>query len=179
MRVSPGKAAPRSASAKPERISIRFERSGIRAGRAALAHATHVFLDAAGADLKYPDAEISILFCGEARMRELNRVYLGHDKPTDVLSFPAQQLKPERRARGVVHLGDICVCIPYALRENLKGRGHALLDEIALLLVHGLLHLVGHDHDMANRKSEMWAEQKRLLALPEARAFRDLAIALS
>ncbi len=121
----------------------------------------------------YKDAAVSLLFCSPGEMQRLNALHLGEDRPTDVLSFPAQRLRPGRISRGVEHLGDIAVCLQYvATSENVARR--AIAGEVALLIVHGMLHLVGHDHGAPEAKRAMWAETRRLLALPEARALAAL-----
>jgi probable rRNA maturation factor len=82
-------------------------------------------------------AELSVLFCGDARMRRLNRVYRGKDRSTDVLAFPA--------GSGAL-LGDIVVSVPYASRQA-RRRGERPSREIDRLLLHGYLHLLGYDHE--------------------------------
>ncbi|MGH9365343.1 MAG: rRNA maturation RNase YbeY [Thermoanaerobaculia bacterium] len=82
--------------------------------------------------------ELSVLFCGDARMRRLNRVYRGKDKTTDVLAFPA--------GAGAL-LGDIVVSVPYASRQA-RRRGDRPSREIERLLLHGYLHLLGYDHEL-------------------------------
>jgi probable rRNA maturation factor len=80
---------------------------------------------------------LSILLCGDARMRSLNREWLGMDIPTDVLSFPSGERD---------FLGDIVIDVPYAARQA-RRRGHTLQREVQILLAHGLLHLLGYDHE--------------------------------
>ena len=82
---------------------------------------------------------VSVLFCSDARMRTLNRRWRGKDRSTDVLAFPAGGA-----ANGF--LGDIVISVPYAAREARKRREPAAR-EIDRLLVHGLLHLMGYDHE--------------------------------
>jgi probable rRNA maturation factor len=94
--------------------------------------------------------EISVLFCGDRAMRALNRRYRGMDAPTDVLAFPAE-------SRGL--LGDIVISVPYASREA-RRRGEPPAREIDRLLVHGLLHLSGYDHETDG--GEMDALEKKL-----------------
>jgi rRNA maturation RNase YbeY len=117
-------------------------------------------LDRAGA-LTRPDvrrlaggseAEVSILFCGDARMRALNRRYRRFDRSTDVLAFPA-----EGEARGL--LGDIVVSMPYAARQA-RRRAEPLGREVDRLVVHGFLHLLGYDHEVDD--GEMDALEARL-----------------
>jgi len=96
-------------------------------------------------------ASVSILLCGDARMRRLNREFRMIDRPTDVLSFPSGE--PE-------FLGDVAVDVPYSARQARK-RGHALEREVQLLLAHGVLHLLGHDHETDG--GEMFRLQRRLV----------------
>ncbi|MDX2175182.1 MAG: rRNA maturation RNase YbeY [Candidatus Sumerlaeia bacterium] len=150
----------------PERFPVRFERAGVRR-RAPLAKAARALL-AEGLDaLGQPEAQVSMLFCGEARIRQLKRDWFGEDRATDVLSFPSGEGPRE-------YLGDLALCVPFAARQAVEAEKSAP-EEMALLLVHGLLHLLGHDHDTAERKKAMWAEQRRLLKLPAARAFAEMA----
>jgi probable rRNA maturation factor len=83
--------------------------------------------------------EVSVLFCADTRMRSLNRRYRGKDKTTDVLAFPAGDA-----SRGF--LGDIVISVPYAAREA-RRREDSRSREIDRLLLHGLLHLMGYDHE--------------------------------
>jgi probable rRNA maturation factor len=84
--------------------------------------------------------EVSILFCGDSRMRGLNRRYRGKDRSTDVLAFPPDT-RPDRP-----FLGDIVVSVPFAQRQA-RRRGEPASREIDRLLVHGFLHLLGYDHE--------------------------------
>ncbi|HRY45872.1 MAG TPA: rRNA maturation RNase YbeY [Thermoanaerobaculia bacterium] len=97
-------------------------------------------------------ATVSVLLCGDGRMRRLNREFRRIDRPTDVLSFPAD---------GPGFLGDVAIDVPYAGRQARK-RGHALDREVQLLLAHGVLHLLGHDHETDD--GEMFRLQRRLVA---------------
>jgi probable rRNA maturation factor len=83
--------------------------------------------------------EVSVLFCADGRMRTLNRRYRAMDRSTDVLAFPAG-------AAGGGFLGDIVISVPYAAREA-RRRSETKAREIDRLLVHGLLHLMGYDHE--------------------------------
>ena len=94
---------------------------------------------------------VSILLCGDARMRRLNREFRKIDRPTDVLSFPAGE---------PAFLGDVAIDVPYAARQASR-RGHALDREVKLLLAHGVLHLLGHDHE--TDQGEMFRLQARLV----------------
>jgi probable rRNA maturation factor len=99
--------------------------------------------------------EVNVLVTSSAQMRRLNRSFRGKDKPTDVLSFPAAH-------NGKVKLaGDIAISKEIA-RRNAKSLGHSLETELKVLLLHGLLHLGGHDHE--NDQGEMAAVEQRLRA---------------
>jgi len=106
------------------------------------------------------DADLTIVLTDDAQLQELNRDYLGLDAPTDVLSFPASESDPET---GAPYLGDILISIPRA-KIQAQAAGHRLEDEVQLLVVHGVLHLLGHDHAEAEDKARMWAAQAEVLA---------------
>ena len=118
------------------------------ATRAALAH-----------QKESPDVDLSIVLTDDKRLHGLNREYLGVDAPTDVLSFPASETDPETARR---YLGDILVSIQRA-GEQAKAAGHALDAEVQLLTVHGILHLLGHDHAEVEEKARMWKAQAEVL----------------
>jgi probable rRNA maturation factor len=102
-----------------------------------------------------PDADLTIVLVDDARIQALNRDFLAHDAPTDVLSFPADEPDPET---GRLYLGDVVISLARAA-EQARERGHAFEAEMQLLVVHGVLHLLGHDHAEAGEKERMWAAQ--------------------
>lgn len=104
-------------------------------------------------------ADITLVLTDDQQLRELNRDYLGVDAPTDVLSFPASESDPET---GATYLGDILISIPRAAQQA-QAAGHPLEAEVQLLVVHGVLHLLGHDHAGAEDKARMWNEQAKVL----------------
>jgi probable rRNA maturation factor len=105
--------------------------------------------------------EISVLLCDGPAIRRINARWRGKDRPTNVLSFPAADLKPGRRPpKGP--LGDIIVALPVVRREA-RSMGIPFEDHFAHLLVHGLLHLLGHDHGNNREAGRMEAEERRLL----------------
>jgi probable rRNA maturation factor len=106
-----------------------------------------------------PDAELTIVLTDDEQLHALNRDYLGVDAPTDVLSFPAAELDPETGAR---YLGDILISVPRAAAQA-QARGHSLAAEAQLLVIHGVLHLLGHDHADSEDKARMWAAQAEIL----------------
>ncbi len=106
-----------------------------------------------------PDSDLTVALTDDARIQELNRDYLGIDAPTDVLSFPASETDPET---GSPYLGDILISLPYAARSAAQA-GHPLEAEVQLLVVHGVLHLLGHDHAKVREKAKMWKAQAEIL----------------
>jgi len=105
------------------------------------------------------DSELTIVLADDARLQELNRDYLGIDAPTDVYSFPASETDPETGAR---YIGDILISIPRA-ESQAAAAGHPLESEVQLLVVHGVLHLLGHDHAEPEEKRRMWQAQAEIL----------------
>jgi probable rRNA maturation factor len=105
------------------------------------------------------NAELTIVLTDDDQLRKLNRDYLGVDAPTDVLSFPASESDPETGAR---YLGDVLISVPRAAQQA-QAAGHLLESEVQLLVVHGILHLMGHDHAEAGEKARMWAAQAEVL----------------
>lgn len=99
------------------------------------------------------DAELSVLLCDDEFIRDLNLQWRQKDEPTDVLSF---------EMGDPVVLGDVVVSLDTAMRQASE-RGHDLHTELRVLLVHGLLHLLGYDHEVEGEDAEMAAEENRLL----------------
>ncbi|MEZ4516412.1 MAG: rRNA maturation RNase YbeY [Chloroflexota bacterium] len=108
-------------------------------------------------------AGLTVLLADDGYLRSLNDQFRQEDHPTDVLSFPAGDTMPGMPDEGV-YLGDIAISVPYAQRQADR-RGHALMDELQLLAVHGTLHLLGYDHATDEEKTEMWARQELVLGL--------------
>jgi len=107
--------------------------------------------------------ELSILVTTDEQIQELNREYRDVDAPTDVLSFSAFEGEPFVLPEGMpVNLGDIVISLPQAQRQALA-MGHQPEDELALLVVHGCLHLLGYDHADLDEQHEMWQKQNELL----------------
>lgn len=91
----------------------------------------------------------------------LNRQFRSVDAPTDVLSFPAGA-PPVQMDEEPHYLGDLVIAYPYASAQAAR-EGHTLNDSLALLVVHGTLHLLGYDHDTPENRAEMWAIQAEVL----------------
>lgn len=105
------------------------------------------------------DGDVSIVLTDENRIREMNRAYAGADAPTDVLSFADGEIDPDS---GRVYFGDIIICVPVAEVQAARSK-HSLDDELALLTVHGILHLLGYDHARPSEQREMWTVQEAIL----------------
>lgn len=107
-----------------------------------------------------PEAELNLMFVDIDAMAELNLEHMGHEGPTDVLAFP---LDGTDDGPGPVLLGDVVVC-PDVAAANVATSGHAVDSEIALLVVHGILHVLGMDHAEPEEAAAMQARERRLLA---------------
>ncbi|XP_016537650.1 endoribonuclease YBEY, chloroplastic isoform X2 [Capsicum annuum] len=108
----------------------------------------------------FESIELSVLLCNDEFIRELNKDWRDEDSPTDVLSM--SQHIPELEL-PILMLGDIVISVETASRQA-EERGHSLLDEIRILLVHGLLHLLGFDHEISDEaEAEMEKEEELLL----------------
>lgn len=112
----------------------------------------------------HPQVDVGIIFVDEAPMTELHVKWMDEPGPTDVLSFPMDELRPGSdllpSPEGI--LGDIVVC-PQVAAVQAEKAGHATIDEILLLVTHGMLHLVGFDHAEPEEEREMFGLQKQFL----------------
>ena len=112
----------------------------------------------------HPETEVSIVFIDEDAMSALHVEWMDLEGPTDVMSFPMDELRPGTAGapgeNGI--LGDIVIC-PSVAEAQAKAGGHSTHDEILLLTTHGLLHLMGFDHMEPAEKEEMFALQRKLL----------------
>jgi probable rRNA maturation factor len=112
----------------------------------------------------HPQAELCIKLVDEATITELNTRWMDATGPTDVLAFPMDELRPglldEDPEEGV--LGDLVLCVAVAERQA-KEAGHSAAEEVDLLAVHGILHLLGYDHAAPEEHAEMFGLQSRLL----------------
>lgn len=121
--------------------------------------------------------DITLIIDQDARIQELNREFLGIDAPTDVLAFPAGHQDPDTKH---VYLGDVIISYPQAYQQAQKA-GHSTTAEINLLVVHGILHLLGHDHRQPEDRAIMWSAQNEILTslgfainLPELSSYSDV-----
>lgn len=148
-------------------INVRYQKSGLAGSRSELSRFSRDLLSLCCAEEQLSPTELTVLFCSEQSIHEMNRTYLQEDHPTDVLSFPAEE-------EG--YLGDLAVCLPVCARNAMEN-GKELGEEVALLLVHGFLHLLGHDHDNAARKKRMWKRTDQLLAAAAEIDIPSIAVA--
>ena len=112
----------------------------------------------------HQDAELSIILVDEAAMEQLHVQWMDEPGPTDVLSFPMDELRPgtEEQETPPGLLGDIVLC-PQVAKEQAETAGHSTLDELLLLTTHGVLHLLGFDHAEPDEEKEMFGIQRDIL----------------
>ena len=112
----------------------------------------------------HPDAELAIVLVDEAAMEQLHVQWMDEPGPTDVLSFPMDELRPgtEDAPTPPGLLGDIVLC-PQVAEVQAAGAGHTILDELQLLTAHGVLHLLGFDHAEPDEEEEMFGPQRDIL----------------
>jgi probable rRNA maturation factor len=112
------------------------------------------------------EAEVSVTFVDNEKIREINRDYRGKDKPTDVISFALEEMGDEEieivGAEIPPVLGDIIISVPKA-REQAEEYGHSFMRELGFLVVHGFLHLLGYDHETEEEEKEMFSKQEQIL----------------
>ncbi|MGB9627350.1 MAG: rRNA maturation RNase YbeY [Thermodesulfobacteriota bacterium] len=116
------------------------------------------------AALALPDAEVSILLVDDAQIRDLNQRYLGRNKPTNVLAFSMREGEFSTLHPNL--LGDLVISVEMAKRQSTKS-GFSPMEMIFLLMIHGILHLVGYEHEGSKREA-------RKMALKQKELFRFL-----
>ena len=107
----------------------------------------------------HPDSELSITLVDEEEIEKLHVQWMDLPGPTDVLSFPMDELKPFSAAQGPGIIGDIVLCPKFAAKQAKS----SVADEISLLTIHGVLHLLGFDHAEKEEEKEMFALQDKIL----------------
>ncbi|WP_368496673.1 rRNA maturation RNase YbeY [Herbiconiux sp. A18JL235] len=112
----------------------------------------------------HPDAELAIVLVDEAAMEQLHVQWMDEPGPTDVLSFPMDELRPgtEDAPTPAGLLGDVVLC-PQVAEEQAKAAKHSTLEELLLLTTHGILHLLGFDHAEPDEEREMFGIQRDIL----------------
>ncbi len=121
-------------------------------------------------------AEISLVMAGERRIRLLNKKFRGIEKITDVLSFGNEEMENKKAGNksgksikfinppgDILYLGEIFICYPQAEKQA-RQKNHSVKKELAILLIHGILHLAGYDHKEEYEKSEMKTIEEKVLA---------------
>ncbi len=114
------------------------------------------------------NAELTLVIADDTLLAQLNRDYRGIDAPTDVLSFAAHDESESQELfvtapEALNYLGDVIISFPTAERQA-AAAGQSVADELCLLAVHGVLHLLGYDHASPEEEADMWARQAQILA---------------
>lgn len=136
-------------------LRVRLTRFVVR--QSTLAHLAERILSAVGESR----SELSLELTGDGRIRRLNRQYRKKDRPTDVLAFPTREaLLPRGKSPVTRMLGDVVISLPTAARQA-KEAGRSINDELAILLVHGILHLCGYDHERNPREAARMSRCER------------------
>ena len=148
--------------------------SGVAVDESALASVAQHVLAAMQVN---PAAELSVMVVTTEVMTELHERWMDEPGPTDVMAFPMDELvdesrRPDAPEIGPALLGDVVLCPAFAAAQARKA-GHGLADELALLTVHGVLHLLGYDHAEPAEEREMFTLQNRILG--DVRTARDEA----
>ena len=124
--------------------------------------------------------ELSLVITNQEKVQQLNRSYRGKDEPTDVLAFSFPPASPTQEIPvadfppfvtppdEVSHLGEVIISYPQAVRQA-KERQHSIKREIAILVIHGVLHLLGYEHDKPELEREMRAREAEILSYIERR----------
>ena len=148
---------------RPVSIEIANE-AGVGVDEASIVAVARFALDRMGVS---PLAELSVLLVELDVMADLHERWMDLPGPTDVMAFPMDELdsarRPDAAGVGPALLGDIVLCPAFA-KDQARKAGHSLLDELHLLTVHGVLHLLGYDHAEPAEEREMFTLQNRILA---------------
>ncbi|HEY5554586.1 MAG: rRNA maturation RNase YbeY [Cellulomonas sp.] len=135
--------------------------SGVEVDEAEFAALARYVLDAMHV---HPQTDLSILLVGVDVMSQLHVQWMDEPGPTDVLSFPMDELRPGREGEQTPAglLGDVVLC-PDVAAQQARVAGHSTAEELLLLTTHGILHLLGYDHAEPEEEREMFALQRQLL----------------
>jgi probable rRNA maturation factor len=122
------------------------------------------------ADVGEAAAELGILFVGDRRMKGLNRRYRGKDRTTDVLAFAMREACTPHAVRFAPDmLGDVVISVPTAWKQAIEA-GRSLNAELTCLLIHGILHLCGYDHERSEKEARRMHRRERMIQRSIARA---------
>ena len=135
-----------------QRVTIACPQEIVEVDRGRMREAARAVLEGEGVH----DAQISLAFVDNATIHQLNQRYLGHDEPTDVLSFPLSEENSKRLAGELVIGAEVA-------KEQAASRGHDLQAELALYVIHGLLHLCGHDDATPEAAAQMRQRERHYL----------------
>ena len=114
-------------------------------------------------DVGEASAELGIMFVGDQRMRGLNRKYRGKDHTTDVLAFAMREsFTPHASRLTPDMLGDVVIAVPTAARQAKQGQ-RSLDEELTVLLIHGILHLCGYDHERSDKEARRMHRRERMI----------------
>jgi rRNA maturation RNase YbeY len=120
-------------------------------------------------DVGEASAELGIMFVGDQRMRGLNRKYRGKDRTTDVLAFAMREsFTPHASRLTPDMLGDVVIAVPTAARQAKQGQ-RSLDEELTVLLIHGILHLCGYDHERSEKEARRMHRRERMILRSLAR----------
>lgn len=114
---------------------------------------------------KIVDSEVSLVITSDSRIQEINRTYRRVDAPTDVIAFALRDETDEgfiSPPDGLIHLGELVVSYPMAVQQA-QEQSHSIQQELAILIVHGILHLLGYDHEAAGPARKMRAREREIL----------------
>ena len=115
------------------------------------------------ADVGETSAELGVLLVGDQRMRGLNRRYRAKDRTTDVLAFAMREgSAPHASRHKPAMLGDVVIAVPEAARQAQQGR-RSLDEELMVLLIHGILHLCGYDHERSEKEARRMYRRERMI----------------
>ncbi len=121
------------------------------------------------------ESELSLVIVGQDKIQQLNKIYLGRDGTTDVISFPMLSEQSEGETGifitppdGIQHLGEVVVSYPQAVIQA-EEHNHNVKKEIAILVIHGVLHLLGYDHDTPGVIKDMRAREAEIMKMTEDR----------
>lgn len=152
--------SPRSSGRRTGGIHLRYAVDGVTMPRFDRARVMTVVQSAFPAKARTGEPRtISVLFVSDQRAIELHSRYFNDPTTTDVMTFPDGSRDPQA---GLL-LGDLAVCVPVARREA-RQRQRTVADELTLYILHGVLHLLGHDDRDPRSRRAMWTRQRRLLA---------------
>lgn len=102
---------------------------------------------------------LTVVLSTENTLRDLNHEFAGVDRPTDVLAFPGSEPDPDDEG---IYFGDVIIALPIAQQQAAKA-GHSVMEECALLVIHGTLHLLGYQHATPVEKEKMWSKQALIM----------------